>query len=274
MKKKILIIEDDPKIARALKIRFEANGFETALASDAHQGSNLAREAKPDLIILDINLPDGNGLQLAEKFQHQPETCNTPIIFVTASKDPNLRQRAMEMRIAGLLEKPYDPEELLASARYALGKVVPLPSPTQSPSADPKPEQRPARKILVVEDDPNLAKALSLRLNAVGYKVILAHDALSGLSMAVHNNPDLALLDISMPAGTGLALAENIQKLRPNPTPIIFLTASKQQEYRQRAQQLGAAGFFEKPYDSEKLLATIRQLLPESGSGSPSITPH
>ena len=122
---KILIIEDDPKIARALRIRFESNGYETAHASDAILGANLALELRPDLIILDIGLPGGNGLQLAKKLQNQPETQFTPIIFVTASKDPNLRQRAMEMRIAGLFEKPYDPEELLAAARYALGKVGP-----------------------------------------------------------------------------------------------------------------------------------------------------
>src|SRR5580765_7374911 len=111
--KKILIIEDDPKIARALKIRFESNGYQTAMASDAVRGANLALQVQPDLIILDIGLPDGNGLQLAKKFQGQPETQHTPIIFVTASKDPNLRQQAMEMRIAGLFDKPYDPEELL-----------------------------------------------------------------------------------------------------------------------------------------------------------------
>ena len=98
--KKILIIEDDPKIARALKIRFESNGYQIAIASDAILGANLALQAQPDLIILDLGLPDGNGLALAEKFQGQPDTQHTPIIFVTASKAPNLRRRAMEMRFA------------------------------------------------------------------------------------------------------------------------------------------------------------------------------
>src|SRR2546425_7419347 len=124
--KKILIIEDDQRIARALKIRFESKGYETAIASNASLRANLALQAHPDLIILDLGLPDGNGLQLAEKFQSQPETQHTPIIFFPANKDPNLRRRAMEMRIAGLFDKPYDPEELLATARYALGEMVPL----------------------------------------------------------------------------------------------------------------------------------------------------
>jgi DNA-binding response OmpR family regulator len=271
--KKILIIEDDLKIARALKIRFESNGYDTALASDAHLGANLAVQAKPDLIILDIGLPDGNGLQLAKKFQGQPETQFTPIIFVTASKDPNLRQRAMEMRIAGLFEKPYDAEELLAAARYALGEVVPLRSRQPSPLAHPEPDPSPSRKILIVEDDQNIAKALALRLAAAGYKVNLAHDAISGLNLAVHNNPDLVLLDITLPAGSGIDLAEKIQKLLPRKTPVIFLTASKQKEYLQRAQELGAVGFFEKPYEPEKLLAAIRKAL-EEPTPAPLTKPH
>src|SRR6185295_19323175 len=142
---------------RALKIRFESNGYETAVASDVHLGANLALQVQPDLIILDIGLPDGNGLQLAKKFQGQPETQHTPIIFVTASKDPNLRQRAMEMRIAGLFDKPYDPEELLASARYALGEVVPLPPRQPSTPTQTKPDHRPPKKILIIEDDRNIA---------------------------------------------------------------------------------------------------------------------
>jgi DNA-binding response OmpR family regulator len=264
--KKILIIEDDLRVARALKIRFESKGYETAIASDAILGANLALHAQPDLIILDIGLPDGNGLQLAEKFQRQPETKYTPIIFLTASKDPNLRRRAMEMRVAGLLEKPYDPEELLASVRYALGKVVPMTPRQPANTVQLQPDPPLPRKILIVEDDPNIAKALAVRLNALGYQAILAYDALSGMNMAVHNSPDLVLLDISLPAGNGFAVAEKIKTLLPRQTPIIFLTASKQREYRKWAEELGAVGFFEKPYEPDKLLAAIRQALGESTS--------
>ena len=133
--KKILIIEDDQKVALALEIRFTANGYETVRACDAIMGSNLALSATPDLIILDISLPGGNGLKLAEQFKHQPETRSTPIIFVTASKEPALRQRAMEMRIAGLIDKPYDPEELLGIARFALGENGSLPPQPATPTA-------------------------------------------------------------------------------------------------------------------------------------------
>jgi CheY-like chemotaxis protein len=68
------------------------------------------------------------------------------------------------------------------------------------------------------------------------------------------------VLDISLPAGDGFAVAERIQANIPRPMPIIFLTASNRADFRQRAQELGAVAFFEKPYEPETLLATIRQV--------------
>jgi DNA-binding response OmpR family regulator len=260
--KKILIIEDDPKIVQALEIRFEASGYETVIAADAVMGANLARSATPDLIILDISLPGGNGLRLAEEFRMQPETRSTPIIFVTASKDPNLRQRAMELQAAGLLDKPYDPEELLETARFALGEIGNS-SRQLTRSAAPRQRNEPQRQILIIEDDRKISMALALRLKSAGYNTAAAYDALAGVNAALKDPPDLVLLDISMPAGDGFTVAERIQKLIPNPPPIIFLTASKQPGFRQKANELGAAGYFEKPYDGNELLTAIQQALDE-----------
>ena len=113
------------------------------------------------------------------------------------------------------------------------------------------------KKILIVEDDQNIAKALSVRLKSAGYEVTVAPDAMSGVSSALKTQPDLVLLDISLPAGTGFTVADRIQKLLPTATPFIFLTASKQPGLREKAEELGALGFFEKPYDAEELLDAI-----------------
>jgi DNA-binding response OmpR family regulator len=114
------------------------------------------------------------------------------------------------------------------------------------------------KKILIVEDDQNIAKALAIRLKNAGYEVTVAPDAMTGVSTALKIQPDLAILDISMPAGNGFTVAEKIQELVVTATPIIFLTASKQPGLRQLAADVGAAGFFEKPYDADELLEAIR----------------
>lgn len=112
--------------------------------------------------------------------------------------------------------------------------------------------------ILIVEDDCKIAKALALRLNAAGYQTILAQDGWTGVQCAVGRRPDLMLLDISLPAGDGFTVAERIRKQSRIPIPMIFLTASKRPDFRERARAMGAAGFFEKPFDTEALMCAIR----------------
>src|SRR6185503_8147156 len=120
--KNILIVEDDPKIVAALEIRFRAAGYATLAAGDAAVGLSKAVQHRPNLIVLDISLPAGDGLQLAGKLRSLPETRNIPFIFVTANRDPDLRARAMDVGAAGLFEKPYNADELLAVAGHALGE--------------------------------------------------------------------------------------------------------------------------------------------------------
>jgi DNA-binding response OmpR family regulator len=117
------------------------------------------------------------------------------------------------------------------------------------------------KKILIVEDDPNIAKALSIRLKNAGYEVSVAPDALTAVEVAVKREPDLVLLDISLPAGDGFSVAERIQSLLPTATPLIFLTASKKPGLREKAKELGAAAFFQKPYEAEDLLGAIQLAL-------------
>ena len=117
-----------------------------------------------------------------------------------------------------------------------------------------------AKVILIVEDDEKLAKALALRMKAAGFETSIANDGLSGVRSAVNTKPDAIILDISLPVGDGFVVAERIQANIANPMPIIFLTASKRADFRQRAQELGAVAFFEKPYDAEALLAAIREV--------------
>ena len=120
------------------------------------------------------------------------------------------------------------------------------------------------KRILIIEDDKNIALALTVRLRSHNYEVKAAYDAVSGVSETVRFKPDLVLLDISMPAGNGFIVAERIQRLLPvSTTPIIFMTASKKPEFRTKALEMGAADFFEKPFEAEKLVASIQKLLGE-----------
>jgi DNA-binding response OmpR family regulator len=124
-------------------------------------------------------------------------------------------------------------------------------------------------RILIVEDDRKIVMALTVRLKAHKHEVLAAFDAMGGTAVAVKEKPDLILLDISMPAGGGFTVARNVQQNAVTAgVPIIFLTASKDQLVRQQAMEFGPAGFVEKPYDADELLATIREALGESSQSS------
>lgn len=259
--KRILIVEDDQKIALALQVRLKANRYAVSVASDAIVGASLGRTLKPDLILLDISMPGGDGFQLAATFHNMPETMATPVIFITASKSPELLQKVMKLGAVGLFEKPFDTEKLLYSIERELNRSDSLTVQKSAGSAGLKQGHPEPKQVLIIEDDQNLAMALSLRLKAAGYGTTTTYDALTGLNAAVSNPPALVLLDISMPAGNGFSVAEKIQTLIPTPTPIIFLTASKKPDFRERAKKLGAAGYFEKPYEAEELFGAIEQAL-------------
>ena len=118
--KRILIVEDDEKIALALQVRLKANRYAASIASDAVGGAILGRTIKPDLLLLDISMPGGGGFQLAETFYHMLETKGTPIIFITASKSPELEDKVVALGAVGLFEKPFDTEKLLAAIASAV----------------------------------------------------------------------------------------------------------------------------------------------------------
>lgn len=113
--------------------------------------------------------------------------------------------------------------------------------------------------VLIIEDDENISKALEVRLNARGYQTSAAYDAVMGMQKALDTAPDAILLDITMPGGNGLTLADRIKtSAKTQDIPIIFLTASKQPELREKAMAIGGAAFFEKPYDFDYLAAALR----------------
>jgi CheY-like chemotaxis protein len=117
------------------------------------------------------------------------------------------------------------------------------------------------KKILVMEDDKKIAAALAIRLEAAGYEVLTAPDGFDGLKLALHQRPDLLLMDIWMPVGTGFSVAQRLESLGLSGIPMVFITASKLKGLKQAAQKLGAVGFFEKPYDPAQLLAAIARAL-------------
>lgn len=123
MPKKILIIEDDKKIALALGVRLKANGYEVLQAFDGLQGFIQATKHRPDVVVLDVSMPAGGGFSVASRMRDMVDLASVPIIFMTASKMPEIFATAQQYSPIGYLEKPFDAEELLALVRKATGEA-------------------------------------------------------------------------------------------------------------------------------------------------------
>jgi DNA-binding response OmpR family regulator len=120
-KTKILIVDDDQDMRRGLNIRLRANGYETAFAQDAITAVSEARKENPDLIILDIGLPGGDGFVVMNRLQDIASLACTPIVVLSARDPIANKQRALEAGAAAFFQKPADNEELLIAIRKALG---------------------------------------------------------------------------------------------------------------------------------------------------------
>jgi DNA-binding response OmpR family regulator len=118
-RQRILVVEDDHRIASALAVRLENAGYDVLSAPDGRQGLLSAAAHRPDLIISDIWMPDPIGFLNKERLENLG-LANVPVIYITASRKDDLREIALEEGAAAFFEKPYNPEELLAAVAGAL----------------------------------------------------------------------------------------------------------------------------------------------------------
>jgi DNA-binding response OmpR family regulator len=120
-------------------------------------------------------------------------------------------------------------------------------------------------KILIVDDDPDLRRAMKIRLRANHYDAVQASDGHSAIAMAQKEQPSLIILDLGLPAGDGFAVLKRLQDAGTlSRIPVIVLTGRGPQFNEQQAMQAGAAAFFQKPADDRELLEVIRTIVPNT----------
>jgi DNA-binding response OmpR family regulator len=127
--KKILIVDDDPDACEGMRVRLKANHYDIFFAADAVSTLSQARKHEPDLIILDLGLPAGDGFVVIEKLKVWPSLAVIPVIVVSARDFRVNEDRAIKAGAQAYLQKPVDNSELLRIIRQALGEPVPTERP-------------------------------------------------------------------------------------------------------------------------------------------------
>lgn len=120
MASKILVVEDDQDIRQLLHLQLTSAGYETAFATDAASALGVVRRERPDLILLDIGLPAGDGFVVMQRLKSFPDFEMVPVIVITA-RSPLEGEKAVELGARSFLSKPFKGDEVLAEIRRVLG---------------------------------------------------------------------------------------------------------------------------------------------------------
>jgi len=120
---KILIIEDDHDMRRGLNVRLRASEYETSFASDAVMALSVAKKERPDLILLDLGLPGGDGFLVLERMKNMGLLASTPVIVISARDPKTNEKRALDAGAEAFFQKPIDNEQLMKAIWRALGET-------------------------------------------------------------------------------------------------------------------------------------------------------
>jgi len=121
MSKKILVVDDEPKITQLVRDYLERAGFEVHIAYDGKTALSLAKTEKPDMVILDLGLPQVDGLDFTREYR---KSSNTPIIMLTARSEESDKLIGLEMGADDYITKPFSPKELVARVRVIFRRVA------------------------------------------------------------------------------------------------------------------------------------------------------
>lgn len=121
MGQRILLVEDEPELLQALSVRLTASGFECRLAANGLEALAIAQAWAPQLVIADLVMPEMDGYTLVQRLRQDPATAPIPIMVLTAVP-AFARESRQELRGVHVIQKPFDSEQLLLTARRLLGQ--------------------------------------------------------------------------------------------------------------------------------------------------------
>jgi CheY-like chemotaxis protein len=258
--KTLLIADDDCDLVQMLVLRCEQLGLRVFRSPDAMHALLGAHRVQPDLVILDVNMPGGNGLSVCEMMAGDPTLAKIPVIVMTGDANEEIPRRCQALHAQFLQKGPGLWERLEALIRKSLGMPPAVPPKAATSTLAPAPEAKQQPRILCIDDDPEISKILKLRLEPYGVDVLRAFKGMQGYWTALDMRPDLIILDMVMPDGGGNYI---LGRLRAHPltekTPVVMLTGVNTPGTRRQMFGLGVDAYLTKPLDFNALIEHVGQ---------------
>ncbi len=242
--KRVLVVEDDDDIANLIRLHLAGDGREVLIAQRGDEALEMAQRERPDLITLDVLLPDADGFGVLEQLKSNPITRGIPVIVVSILQD---QDDGLRLGAVDYITKPIDEERLVRAVRRVLVR---------------------GGTVLAVDDDKDTLALMREALRAHNFGVRTTTRGKRVLRVAREVQPALILLDLKLQDMDGYAV---LKKLKDDPEtqaiPVIVVTGSPviDDAKRQKVLALGAASFVAKPFSVDGLIDEIETILWENG---------
>jgi len=245
-----MIVEDDPMLIEIYEKKLSGAGFEVKIVTAGTAAKDEALAWRPDLILLDVVLPDMDGFEILEVIKREPDIKDIPIyVFSNLSAKEDI-ERATGLGATGLLTKSsFTPSQLAEEVKKILGheasqSLQSLPPVSSSEAVPETKKESNGQKVLIIEDEDIFIEMFGDKLKQEGFEVVSAKNGRWGLKEAEKGGFSCILLDMMMPAMNGY---EAIQELRVSENtknvPIIILSNSALDSEVKKALELGADAY-------------------------------
>jgi two-component system, NtrC family, sensor kinase len=256
----VLIVDDSLTVRMDLAEAFAAAGFQPLPCGTAREAREALSRQEVDLIVLDVILPDADGIDLLKEWRAAAATSGIPVLLLSSEDEVKDRIRGLQTGANDYVGKPYDRSYVVAKAR----ELVPA-GRGGSPGR---------ACVLIIDDSPTFREKLGGALAAAGHDVLTAPTGEEGLRLAATSRPVAILVDGVLPGIDGATVIRRVRldsALRR--TPCLLLTASEGAGAELRALDAGADAFVRKEEELAVILARLASLLRASSAASEAPTP-
>jgi DNA-binding response OmpR family regulator len=290
----VLLVDDDQDLLMVLSAALKQRGYDVAVAQDAVAAMSAAVKLRPQVVVLDVGLPGGEGTVVMRRMHAMPQLAGVPVVMMSGRDPEKHRAEALEAGASAYLTKPVDPDALVLALRVAMGEEVgtaasAVPGASSGgrlgdilkemglvtdaqitaalarqseAAAGPIPPALVGKVVLLVDDDEELLVAVAAPLRRQGFDVAVATDAVTAISTAVKQSPDVIVMDIGLPGGDGITVMQRLHSLpQLAGVPVLMVSGRDPGGNREAALAAGAVAYFAKPVTPEALSAAVTEAL-------------
>ena len=252
----VLVVDDSHVVRYTVANIIRAMGHKVVEAVDGTEVVAAAEEHRPDLIVLDVRMPEKGGIEALRELRTHADFKEVPVVMLTATADQKIVRQAAALNISGYLVKT---DLKAADIRARINKVLGRPA-TPPPSR----KARRALHVLVADDNPHDQQLIAGLLRNWGYAVEIAQSGSEALAILQQQGAvDLVLMDDDMPEMDGFAAAAAIRQQESASgeyLPIAILTSRPIEEVSEGGQEAGIDAYVAKPVNPDKLFTTLEEM--------------